>query len=330
MTTSLDQKVLMDSKPIFTSLCYVHCNAEGDTIAFEKALSLAVEMHASLDIIAVLDEVPHQLLERLASLGADASLLVDESERAEKLEALASTARSRGVTTSTRVMRGAFFVKIMERVSECRHDLVIKGTEHANFIHQVFFGHLDRQLIRKCPCPVWIENPAVWSRRGRIVAAVDTAPYQEDQESSPDLESLNVEILETAVSIAKAFGAELHVVHVWSFDLETKLRGHIELSETMIAEYGESIRRDHLQAFTALISPYMHEITGMQLLKGHAGEQIARLATEEAMDVIVMGTACRTGIAGILIGNTAETVLDQVACSVVALKPRGYRVDLLH
>lgn len=38
----------------------------------------------------------------------------------------------------------------------------------------------------------------------------------------------------------------------------------------------------------------------MRMLKGHAGEQIALLAKEEKIDVIVMGTVCRTGIAGML------------------------------
>jgi nucleotide-binding universal stress UspA family protein len=32
----------------------------------------------------------------------------------------------------------------------------------------------------------------------------------------------------------------------------------------------------------------------------------------------------RTGIPGFLIGNTAEQVLSEVTCSVLALKPRGF------
>lgn len=38
----------------------------------------------------------------------------------------------------------------------------------------------------------------------------------------------------------------------------------------------------------------------------------------------IMGTVGRTGIPGFLIGNTAETVLRQVACSVLAVKPTGF------
>jgi hypothetical protein len=37
-----------------------------------------------------------------------------------------------------------------------------------------------------------------------------------------------------------------------------------------------------------------------------------------------MGTVCRTGAAGFLIGNTAETILADVTCSILALKPEGF------
>jgi nucleotide-binding universal stress UspA family protein len=37
-----------------------------------------------------------------------------------------------------------------------------------------------------------------------------------------------------------------------------------------------------------------------------------------------MGTVARTGIPGLLIGNTAEGVLNQVDCSLLALKPEGF------
>ncbi len=37
-----------------------------------------------------------------------------------------------------------------------------------------------------------------------------------------------------------------------------------------------------------------------------------------------MGTVSRTGVAGLLIGNTAERILRQVDCSVLTVKPDGF------
>jgi len=42
-----------------------------------------------------------------------------------------------------------------------------------------------------------------------------------------------------------------------------------------------------------------------------------------------MGTVNRAGIAGLLIGNTAEKVLRQVDCSTLAVKPEGFITPVL-
>ena len=55
-----------------------------------------------------------------------------------------------------------------------------------------------------------------------------------------------------------------------------------------------------------------------------AGALIPELALAKAIDLIVMGTVSRAGIAGLLIGNTAEKVLQQVDCSMLTVKPEGF------
>jgi len=65
----------------------------------------------------------------------------------------------------------------------------------------------------------------------------------------------------------------------------------------------------------------MHQV---YLLKGEAGRLIPALAAANEIELIVMGTVSRTGIAGLLIGNTAEKVLRQVDCSVLTVKPEGF------
>lgn len=62
----------------------------------------------------------------------------------------------------------------------------------------------------------------------------------------------------------------------------------------------------------------------MYLLKGDAGDLTSELAQAKAIDLIVIGTVSRKGIAGFLIGNTAEKVLQQVNCSVLTIKPEGF------
>ena len=61
----------------------------------------------------------------------------------------------------------------------------------------------------------------------------------------------------------------------------------------------------------------------------HVGKNSPSLAIREAVehlhpDLLVMGTVSRGGIAGFLVGNTAEKLLDQVDCSMLTVKPRDF------
>jgi universal stress protein E len=60
------------------------------------------------------------------------------------------------------------------------------------------------------------------------------------------------------------------------------------------------------------------------LRKGNPAEVITRFVTDERIDAVVMGTVVRIGLPGFLIGNTAETVLDRVSCSLFTVKPDGF------
>jgi len=51
---------------------------------------------------------------------------------------------------------------------------------------------------------------------------------------------------------------------------------------------------------------------------------IPLIVAEQQIDLIVMGTVARTGVPGFFIGNTAESILRQVKCSVMAVKPEGF------
>jgi nucleotide-binding universal stress UspA family protein len=59
-------------------------------------------------------------------------------------------------------------------------------------------------------------------------------------------------------------------------------------------------------------------------LKGRPAPTIIRRVEEEKIDTLVMGTVARVDIAGFFIGNTAETILSRVTCSVLAVKPEGF------
>ena len=62
----------------------------------------------------------------------------------------------------------------------------------------------------------------------------------------------------------------------------------------------------------------------MHLLQGDAKQAIPEVVKKLGVELVVMGTVARTGIPGFVIGNTAESILNQLECSVLALKPEGF------
>ena len=60
------------------------------------------------------------------------------------------------------------------------------------------------------------------------------------------------------------------------------------------------------------------------LVKGRARKEIPELAKRIEADLVVMGTVGRTGVPGFIVGNTAEMILAQIDCSVLAIKPPGF------
>ncbi len=69
-----------------------------------------------------------------------------------------------------------------------------------------------------------------------------------------------------------------------------------------------------------------HQAEHVHLLNDEtgAGHAISTLAKQAGIDLIVMGTIARTGMAGALMGNTAEQVLDQAECAVLTIKPNEF------
>lgn len=299
-------------------LCYVGGPADPSP-GLERATELAERNAARLTLVDVLAEsspwlpVPGKSqLERL---------LV--TSRIEDLEEMADRLRQRGLQVDIVVTTGNPFYELIRRVVIDGHDLVIKTAQGLESRLGGLLGTTALHLMRKCPCPVWVVKPPMAEPFNRVLAAVDPQTDEED----PD--PLSIKVLELAASIAESRGSELHVVHAWWLHAEAMLRSRrINLPPAEIDGLLREVRGAAEQALDALTSSVdlsrgQHE---SHIVKGQPYQVISGLASKS--DIAVMGTLSRSGIDGLLIGNTAERILRQVDCSVLAVKPEGFRTPL--
>ncbi len=82
----------------------------------------------------------------------------------------------------------------------------------------------------------------------------------------------------------------------------------------------------HQTRLQALLEPYGIAVDdeNVQLVKVEAAQSINRVAEQKDSDIIVMGTMGCVGIPGLIIGNTAEEIIQTTRCSVLAVKPTGF------
>ena len=150
-----------------------------------------------------------------------------------------------------------------------------------------------------------------------MVAAVDPEPQNAPRHD------LSVRVARTAMQLAAASGATLHLVHAWTAFGHQILASRASKKD-LLAHYAAC--RDHASArFDALCRDAGVPATAKRhLLEGVNDKVLTTFVTVKRASVLVMGTVGRTGLAGLVVGNTAERVLRQVRCSIVALKPTGF------
>lgn len=282
--------------------------------ALERAGDLAMRNNGRVTLCGVLAEWPEPIpqLARLQQL-ASAALT-------KQLEALAAPLRERGVAINVSVLTGPVFIALIQDVLQNHRDLVMLTAEGEGTARSPLFGSTTMHVLRKCPCPVWVFKPGAPKRFRRIVAAVDLV------RGDPARAGLNTRIMELATSLAAMDDAEVHIVHAWEFPHEDRLRRVGALPKAQLNRMVKETETEHRHQLDELLEHF--PMTGVRhrthLLKWPAAVAIDHVARMHRADLIIMGTVGRTGLAGFFIGNTAETVLRESRCSVLAVKPVGF------
>ncbi|MPZ20213.1 MAG: hypothetical protein GEV06_20190 [Luteitalea sp.] len=310
--------------PTFTRILLDINALEGAHPAFARALDLAGRCGARLKIVDVVPALP-QVAQRHLPPRLESDLV---GNRRQRLEQLAQDARAAGTTVATDVLRGQPAVAVIREVLQSGHDLVMRAHGRGEG-PQAAFGPIDQQLLRKCPVPVWLIGPAA-ERPRHVVAAVDATA------DDPVEQQLNRRLIDLACAVGKLHDSEVTLLHAWSVFGEELLRSH--MSESELSECVEVTRReaaDSLQGLRdATSEPVDQSTLKLDLVKGRPDEAIRQYVETHEVDLVVMGTVARTGLAGILMGNTAERILHRLRTSVLALKPEEFvcpvRLDADH
>jgi universal stress protein E len=239
-----------------------------------------------------------------------------EEAASRVLSELVGQAKQEGVGATAKLAQGTAWVQIIRQALRDRHDLVVVGTRDLKGLRRVLLGSTSLKLVHECPCAVWVTKPRTEARPRSILVASDLGPVSE-------------EALRVVVSLARLTGAQVHLLHVVDYPLDRLWSTGLPDAKT--AEYHRQVRaaaekvlHGQLQrADPGSLNPpvQVHLLDGV----GLPDLGVLQFIEDHRVDLLALGTMSRSGLAGSIMGHTAERLLPEVHCSVLAVKAPDFQ-----
>ena len=140
-----------------------------------------------------------------------------------------------------------------------------------------------------------------------------------------DVSSTSEPAWDEARRLGRLFNAEILLLHVVAPPLVFPIEGYFppELYEELL----RNARRDAEKEFDRLLGavPGSGLKVRIRLEDGSPASRIFEVATQEAADLLVVGTHSRTGLERAVLGSIADRMLRQATCPVLTVRPMPER-----
>jgi universal stress protein E len=271
--------------------------------AVTKAIQLARAFGAELELFHAIASPVY--VDMLALMESHAEEVEGEqlTQYRQRLERIASRARLHTASVSVAAAWDyPVYEAIVRRAAEIGADLVV-AERHAGRHHAAGVLRLaDWELLRLCPVPVLLVKRLQPYHAPTILSAVDP------DHAGGKTAQLDEAILAAGALVADGLRGELHVVHACL--PRPGAEGVPAALDKTLFERGlrlEDIPPEH-----------------RHLLAGDPRDVIPAIASRVGADIVVAGALSRSGLRRLLIGNTAEHLLDELSCDLLIVKPAEF------
>lgn len=291
---------------------------EASRQAVSQAIWLARRMEAQLTFNAVLPRFmspSFQCVPDWYSSEFQVNVRRFRDDAAAALQELVDQASRETCGAGYSICYGDAWLELIRTAVRDSHDLIVVGSRDDAELSRLFLGSTAVKLLRKAPTAVWITHPRNQLEITSVVAATDFSSTAENAAKA-------------ALQVATACSAHLHLVHVCHEGLEVQMwggqRSPVQREELYRAACGEAqaqMDREIQRLHGAGVSV---EVTG-DVKWGDAAQAVLGAAIDRKADLLVLGSVGRTGLMGVLIGNTAERILREVDRSLLVIKPDDFK-----
>lgn len=195
----------------------------------------------------------------------------------------------KGVEVTTEVEWDKDWYQAVVRASERNgSDTVLKASHKHSATQRLLKKSSDRTLMRQCACPVLLVKAEVTNAARIVLAAVQ---FRGDKDS---YEQLNKNVLAFCERYLASDNAKLHFVNAYKDLPDRPDRGQL------IRACGVPSEQVHIE-------------------NGDPDKVIIDKAVELGANLVVIGNSGRAGLSAVINTNTAEKVLDELDCDVLAM-----------
>jgi len=218
-----------------------------------------------------------------------------------KVTELAAPFKAKGVRISQSCFwTSDWYAAVSRAALRAEADLVVKSTFRHGKLQRLLHSTSDFTIMRHSPAPVLLVRDRKSFSGKIILAALDIESKDEGHIG------LNNSVMKHAHQMAEFTGLPLHVIAATSRkpDYSHILAGeepHPDGDEATIA-HAFDVERAHLH-----------------IVRGDAKRVIPEQANLLKADIVVLGVSKRSGAQGVLVGTTAQKILDKLDCDVLAV-----------
>ena len=281
--------------------------------AIRRAIWLGQHCSSELTFFFTLDVSPQTEDRIRAATEAREHTVLDDAQRC--LDDLVEKARAESVSAVRKVVFGHPWLQLTREAVREGHDLVIVGTRRHSAASRILFGTTALRLLRNCPCPVWVTKPDPnWDEMNILVAS--------------DFSEASQRAMEIAVGGGQLVDTRLHVLHAIEEDVDRRLQRSGLSKEQVAAQHHEVIEEMRRKLQGQLAQTDYRTVSGgvkVHVVEGPADVMILKAIEEHKIDHLVMGTGTHGHLTTMLLGDTAERLLPHVPCSLIAIKPEGFK-----
>ncbi len=227
-----------------------------------------------------------------------------------RLDDAASRVRDRGVEVDSELLLGLPSQTILEAADHRKADLVVMGTRGLSGLRHLLLGSTAQRVIQRAGCPVLTVHPGDIDKHRQVSTILVPTDFSRDAEIATHsaLDLLDKQPAET----------RLVLLHVYHLPFEYTAYGTIPTS----FDYFKDVEGAAIERLEEIAAPLRKEGLTIETAarEGYPPEMIVAEAKAIDADLIALGIHGRSGIAHLLLGSTAERVVQHAGCPVLTVR----------